>query len=309
MSRRRVLYLYNEPEWAIHNVGRDWAALLEETHEFELVRFGEHERLRPDGFDHVLFGYSTLDYSPRMLLSALMRDPFGVARWRGADRARLRAVVHDPCELFPEVARWAEQSARADHLARFGRLAVTSNEMVRVLKGLGRETTKVNTRSLLPLRDERTLGADRLRVFTRAADVPRKNLALFRALQAAHGGACERFDAHVGTATVTPDEYAARIDGYNCYVCTSWQEGGPLPLMDALRRGCVVLTTRVGQTDELVSDGENGFFCDGEAQFAARLRQLAGDPSLLLDMRRRALARAAAPTGERVRAQLREFLP
>lgn len=309
MSRLRVLYLYNEPEWAIHNVGRDWAALLEATHAFELVRFGEHERLRPDAYDHVIFGYSTLDYSPRMLASALLRDPWGVARWRGADRARLCAVVHDPCELFPEVARWAEQPARAAHLARFGRLAVTSNEMSRVLAGMGRTTCKVNTRSLLPLRDERALGAEKLRVFTRAADVPRKNLALFRALQAAHGGACERFDALLGTGTVSVDDYAGRVDGYNCYVCTSWQEGGPLPLMDALRRGCVVLTTRVGQTDELVSDGENGFFCDTEAQFAARIRQLADDPRLLLDMRRRALARAAAPTDERVRAQLKEFLP
>lgn len=309
MSRRRVLYLYNEPEWAIHNVGRDWAALLEDTHAFELVRFGTHERLRPDEYDHVLFGYSTLDYSPRMLASALLRDPLGVARWRGADPARLRAVVHDPCELFPEVARWAEQPARSGHLARFGGLAVTSNEMVRVLAALRRQTTKVNTRSLLPPRDERTLGEEKLRVFTRATDVPRKNLALFRALQAAHGGACERFDALVGTGTVSAAEYAARIDGYNCYVCTSWQEGGPLPLMDALRRGCVVLTTRVGQTDELVSDGENGFFCDTEEQFAARLRQLADDPNLLLDMRRRALARASTPTDERVRAQLKEFLP
>lgn len=27
--RTRVLFLYNVPDWAIHNVGRDWAALLE----------------------------------------------------------------------------------------------------------------------------------------------------------------------------------------------------------------------------------------------------------------------------------------
>src|SRR5688572_4746606 len=31
--RKRVLYLYNVPDWAIHNVGRDWASLLSDTHE------------------------------------------------------------------------------------------------------------------------------------------------------------------------------------------------------------------------------------------------------------------------------------
>lgn len=307
-ARRRVLFLYNVPEWAIHNVGRDWASLLADTHEFTFARFGRHEREDPARYDHVVWGYSTLRYSGRLLAGSLARRPLGWARWRrGAPN--LAAVVQDPSEVFPEAPGWKRAAPRTAHLARFARLAVTSNEMRAALAAAGLAATKVNTRSLLPARDPASLAAEPLRACTRAIEYPRKNLALFRAARAQAGGAAERFDELLGAGVLPPAEYAARLDGYNCYLCTSWQEGGPLPLMDAQRRGCVVLTTRVGQTDERVEDGVNGFFCDDLAAFVARLRQLAADPELLLRMRRAALARASAPDAERVRAQLAEFLP
>jgi len=41
-TRRRVLFLYNVPDWAIHNVGRDWASLLADTHAFTFERYGRH---------------------------------------------------------------------------------------------------------------------------------------------------------------------------------------------------------------------------------------------------------------------------
>jgi len=244
-----------------------------------------------------------------MLAESLARRPRSWLRWGRPGAPNLSAVVQDPSEVFPEVADWKHAPAHTAHLARFARLAVTSNEMHDALAALGLRATKVNTRSLLPARDPATLAAEPLRAFTRAVDYPRKNLALFRAVQSRVAGVAERCDALLGTGVLPQPEYAARLDGYNCYVCTSWQEGGPLPLMDAQRRGCVVLTTRVGQTDERVEDGVNGFFCDDEGAFTERLRQLAADPELLLRMRRAALARASAPDADRVRAQLSEFLP
>lgn len=307
--RRRVLFLYNVPGWAIHNVGLDWAGLLADTHAFTLARFGEHEREDPAGYDHVVWGYSTLRWSGRMLLASLARGPLAWRRWARARGGHLAAVVQDPSEVFPETADWARAPARTAHLARFARLAVTSNEMRDALAGAGLAATKVNTRSRLPLRDPATLAAEPLRACTRAVDYPRKNLALFRALQARAAGVAERCDALLGARVLPEAEYAAQLDGYNCYVCTSWQEGGPLPLMDAQRRGCVVLTTRVGQTDECVEHGVNGFFCANEAEFAARLAELAADPALLLRLRRAALERAAADRSAAVRAQLLEFLP
>ena len=308
-ARRRVLFLYNVPDWAIHNVGRDWASLLADTHDVTLARFGEHEHEDPARWDHVVWGYSTLRYSGRMLLASFAGGPLRWLRWANARGANLAAVVQDPSEVFPEVADWRHATARTAHLSRFARLAVTSNEMRDALGSLGLRVTKVNTRSRLALRDPATPGLEPLRAFTRAVDYPRKNLALFRAVQSKMAGVSERFDALLGSAVLSESEYAARLDGYNCYVCTSWQEGGPLPLMDAQRRGCVVLTTRVGQTDERVEHGVNGFFCDDEASFVERLRQLAADPALLLRMRRAALERAAVPDDARVRAQLTEFLP
>lgn len=307
-GRRRVLFLYNVPDWAIHNVGRDWASLLAGTHDFTLLRFGRHETEDPARYDHVVWGYSTLRYSGRMLARSVARRPLAWARWRRA-APNLAAVVQDPSEVFPEVADWQRAPARTAHLSRFARLAVTSNEMLGALGALGLRATKVNTRSLLPLRDPAEIEAGPLRAFTRAIEYPRKNLALFRAVRGRVAGTVGACDELLGGGVLPSARYVARLDSYNCYVCTSWQEGGPLPLMDAQRRGCVVLTTRVGQTDERVEDGVNGFFCDDEESFVARLRQLAGDPELLRRMRLAALERAGAPDDERVRAQLREFLP
>ncbi len=307
-ARRRVLFLYNVPDWAIHNVGRDWAELLAETHAFTFARFGRHEHEDPASYDHVVWGYSTLRYSGRMLLGSLAARPLAWARWRRT-APNLAAVVQDPSEVFPEVADWKRAPARTAHLSRFARLAVTSNEMREALGALGLRATKVNTRSLLPARDPATIGDEPLRACTRAIEYPRKNLALFREVRGRVAGVAERCDELLGGGVLPQEQYAARLDGYNCYVCTSWQEGGPLPLMDAQRRGCVVLTTRCGQTDERVEEGVNGFFCAGADDFERRLRQLAADPALLRRMRLAALERAAAPGAGRVRAQLREFLP
>ncbi|MEO5988349.1 MAG: glycosyltransferase [Candidatus Eisenbacteria bacterium] len=308
-GRRRVLYLYNVPDWAIHNVGRDWAALVHDTHDFTLMRFGQHEHEDPEAYDHVVWGYSTMRYSGRMLLESLRRRPLAWWRWRNHTPERFAAVVQDPSELFPEVADWKRTPARAAHLRRFQRLAVTSNEMREALAKLGHNAVQVSTRSLLPLREAGAIALEPLRVVTRAQDYPRKNLPLFRALQADLAGTLDRCDAVLGGAVMPEPEYVRQLDRYNCYVCTSSQEGGPLPLMDAMRRGCVVLTTRVGQTDELIEQGVNGYFCTNEAEFAERLRELAADPERLRTMRLQALARAGVRNDDHVRAQLREFLP
>lgn len=307
--RRRVLFFYNTPDWAVHNVGRDWAALLADTHEFAFRRYGRHEHEDPEAWDHVVWGYSTLGYSGRMLVESLALRPGAWLRWQRSASPRFRAVVQDPSELFPEVADWRHATPRLRHLRRFRGLAVTSNEMREVLAGLGLDAVKVNTRSLLPARDAAGIGEEPLRAFTRAIDYPRKNLALFAAVRRRVAGTVERCDAVVGGRLLPAPAYTELVDRYNCYVCTSWQEGGPLPLMDAMRRGCVPLTTRVGQTDELIEHGVSGFFCDGEEDFVRRLRQLAGAPRLLREMRLAALRRATADDDERVRGQLREFLP
>jgi len=44
------------------------------------------------------------------------------------------------------------------------------------------------------------------------------------------------------------------------YVCTSRQEGGPYPVLEAMSCECVVLSTPVGVVPEILAHGENGFF-------------------------------------------------
>lgn len=308
-ARRRVLFLYNEPGWAIHNVGLDWAALVTDTHDFTFVRYGEHEDEDPARYDHVVWGYSTLRHSGRMRLRSLWRRSTGMLRWEFAAMPNRVAVVQDPSEVFPERPDWRAQPPLLAHLARFARLAVTSHEMQQAMARLGYDTVRVPTRSRLAPRDPGTLALESLRVCTRAQRYPRKDLPRFLELRTRLAGVVERFDALIGGTVQPQDEYAARLDGYNCYVCTSWQEGGPLPVLDALRRGCVVLTTRVGQTDEWIEPGVNGFLCDSTDEFESRLRELAADPGRLLVMRRASLARGAGAEDAFVRARLREFLP
>ena len=84
--------------------------------------------------------------------------------------------------------------------------------------------------------------------------------------------------------------YIQMIDRTPIYVCTSWQEGGPLPAMDVMSRGGVVVTTPVGQIQEIITDGESGFLCDNSKDFERTLTRLFGDPVFLLKARIKSLA-------------------
>lgn len=66
-----------------------------------------------------------------------------------------------------------------------------------------------------------------------------------------------------------------------CLVCTSYSEGGPRVVAEALACGTPIITTRVGLGSELVKDGVNGFFIDWSADMLAnRLIQMIIDTSL-----------------------------
>jgi ankyrin repeat protein len=85
---------------------------------------------------------------------------------------------------------------------------------------------------------------------------------------------------HLDTA-----RYTAMLDRFPVYVCTSWQEGGPLPVMDALSRGALPVMTPVGQIPEFLTHGETVFFCNTESEFIESLDSLAKNPGLLSSMR------------------------
>ena len=73
----------------------------------------------------------------------------------------------------------------------------------------------------------------------------------------------------------------ARLAAADVYVCTSYMEGGPLPVMEAVLAGLAVITTPVGQTAEWVRDGESGFVCRTYAEVERAARRYVEDRGLL----------------------------
>ena len=66
-----------------------------------------------------------------------------------------------------------------------------------------------------------------------------------------------------------------------CLVCTSYSEGGPRVVAEALACGTPIITTRVGLGSELIEDGVNGFFIDWSADMLAnRLLQMINNTGL-----------------------------
>ncbi len=59
-------------------------------------------------------------------------------------------------------------------------------------------------------------------------------------------------------------ELARAYCALDVYVVASRQEGGPKAVLEAMASGIPLVTTRVGQAQELVEDGRNGLLCDVE---------------------------------------------
>jgi len=59
-------------------------------------------------------------------------------------------------------------------------------------------------------------------------------------------------------------ELARAYCALDVYVVSSRQEGGPKAVLEAMASGIPLVTTRVGQAQELVEDGRNGLLCDVE---------------------------------------------
>jgi hypothetical protein len=304
---KSILFLYNTPNWAIHNVGQYWASILKDDYHFTFAQFGQHEYFSPTAYDYVLWGYSTLRYSGRMKLGNITKF-WRLWKWRPWANRNFIAIVQDPCEIFPENENWRNMTPDLDHLSYFTRLGVTSNEMYEILKERGYKPFLVNTNSILPIKKDKLLSKEPLKIFTRANNYPRKNLALFNQLKGRYNSDVTKFDAITGLQVLPQEQYVNQIDEYNCYICTSWQEGGPIPLMDAMRRGCAILTTPVGQTDDFVKEGVNGFFCNNYEEFAEKIELLKCNPEILLYMRQNSLELSSQNKDQIIHHQLTQFL-
>lgn len=79
----------------------------------------------------------------------------------------------------------------------------------------------------------------------------------------------------------TPHALAELYRSAKCLVCTSYSEGGPRVVAEALACGTPVVTTPVGITREVVGNNENGFICDWQAPvLAEKINQIISDEAL-----------------------------
>jgi glycosyltransferase involved in cell wall biosynthesis len=140
--------------------------------------------------------------------------------------------------------------------------------------------------SSLNPRDENDIVTNKCSAYAAYNPYPRKNSPLMEKLKSFCLDTLGiSFEYKLGRILLSEKEYVSQLDSHEIYLCTSLQEGGPIPAMDAMVRGAVVLSTPVGQMPEIITNGENGFLCSSEDDFKRYLRLLADDHNQLQRLR------------------------
>lgn len=274
-QRSSVLVLHDVDGWALDHVFDLWFAKMQSTRVVRANGMACSTCRAFQGFDAVVFGY----------LDIYLRFNF--------DPARSIVVIHDPCELFPQISDWknAEPDPKRMQVIKTLRgVIVISKEMESILNGYGIKTWLVPTMSRLPVIQMQEISVVPTAAVSIFKDYPRKNANQLRRL-AKRGKETGRWNLQLyENPDFNEEEYLKMIDSSPIYVCSSWQEGGPLPAMDVMSRGGVVVTSPVGQVQEMITHGDSGFICRSDSEFEGVLTELFANPSLLSMVRQNSLA-------------------
>lgn len=291
-----ILYIHSG--WAIETVGRLWfteQAIARVT----LIRASD-PALTPElmaKHDLVWYGYSSLFKS------------------HPCDPAKAVLAVHDPAELFPERPDWKTSCSigeeRIAHLRSVRAVVVISVEMQEILKASGIHTLRLPTRSAITPRPSAEIAVPIPSAMLGVGRIyRRKNFEQFQRIARSARRLGYRTYLKGDHFPLSDADYIALLDRHPIYLCTSFQEGGPLPVMDAMLRGAVVLTTPVGQAPEIIEHGKNGFICQTDAEFLSVLQMLADDPAQLQRLRVASRARILeARPPEIIQAAVSHSLP
>jgi glycosyltransferase involved in cell wall biosynthesis len=100
--------------------------------------------------------------------------------------------------------------------------------------------------------------------------------------------------AHEHQLLRSRDDLALAYHALDAYLVTSRQEGGPKAMFEATAAGIPLVTTRVGQAQELLADGEDALLADVEdvEALAAALQQVHDDDTLIASLRAKGRAKA-----------------
>lgn len=268
----KILYLYNKKDWAIHNVGKLWFSKTPQDISVDMADYHELSVEDFDKYDYVWF-------------SLYIYEKFNY------DQNKSIITIHDPIELFPQQIDWKLHKIgpeKIEFIKQFRYLNVISLEIKSILTSYGISSFHISTSSLLPFREESEISVvdnDHCKLLSVANKYQRKNLPLLQSIKSDLVLKDIIMDIKLGDEVLLEDKYINLFDTHNTYICTSFQEGGPLPAMDAMARGLAVITTPVGQIQELVIDGYNGYICETKEEFLDKIFSLCSDKILLNKMR------------------------
>lgn len=291
----KILYLYDFKDWAIHNVGLLWLSGLR-GFTVDFKQYTHFRRKMHKEYDLIWFGYSDLFFYHMARLNVDLQY-----------KKKYILVIHDPLEIFPQVKYWKAMNIDAAHfwnlrmyfkkrklkiLRKMTNIATTSRELQSILHEHGVKTHVLPTTSFLPKRSRDSIKSENCRILSVYEEYPRKNIQLLKEIQNYFANSKTIiFHEKVGKKILPQGQYIKLLDNHEIYICTSFQEGGPIPVMDAMQRGAVVLTTPVGQVQEMIQNGKNGFICRTKADFIKKISLLSENMQLMQKMRLHSLER------------------
>jgi glycosyltransferase involved in cell wall biosynthesis len=227
----KILYIHDKEDWAIHNVGKLW---LENLSNKIFVDFLKRPTLNVlNNYDYVWFGYHTL----------------WLKNYRSFEKNKTIISVHDPCELSG-----VNKDIIEDRI-----VVTTSHQMNSFLLNIGIKVNQIiPTTGSLEYKDI-IKNEKEVKLFTISSSQNRKNISSIQSLfERCSKELNIKCYCKIGSNNIlSKHDYLKIFDDFNLYVCMSKQEGGPLPAMEAMQRGCGVLSTNVGQMPELINN--NGF--------------------------------------------------
>jgi glycosyltransferase involved in cell wall biosynthesis len=202
--------------------------------------------------------------------------------------------IHDPMEVFPQEPNWKAMKPNSEQIELLKSLIfvnVISKEMQDMLSGLGVQTELISTATMLEGVSESKINSINNLGITSVCNIyPRKDIELLTGISEKLIKQGHDVNLKIGGEVLEEKEYIEFLRKNSIYICTSYQEGGPIPAMDAMSQGCVVLTTPVGQMLELIQDGYNGYFCITKQDFLDRCNYLAVHKDEFFQMRKNALS-------------------